>query len=164
MWVYRTSPKKVEKVQVYHHFARILLSVFFVGGFAVKESPTISTTIWGTIFSVVHFCRLLGYPRVGRVGVTFRAAGAMRFPWGHASGPLMLQHLNLYHLADAWTEHVALLKWLNWIWGSYLYMVKLFRMVNDCIWSRFVSHKDFGIRGMVTINLFEDSEPSNTFN
>eukprot|EP00435_Cladocopium_sp_Y103_P072652 s282_g40.t3 len=28
------------------------------------------------------------------------AGGEMRFPWRHASGPLRLQHLNLYHLAD----------------------------------------------------------------
>ena len=60
---------------------------------------------FGELF-FVHLSRF----NEGRVVVTFRAAGAMRFPWGHASGPLMLQHLNLYHLADAWTEHVALLK------------------------------------------------------
>ena len=69
MWVYRTSPKKVEKVQVYHHFARNLLSVFL--GFAVKQSPTISTTkgklffVWPTFAGPMKAGWLLGYPGVG---------------------------------------------------------------------------------------------------
>ena len=54
---------------MYHHFARNLLSVFL--GFAVKQSPTISTTkgklffVWPTFAGPMKAGWLLGYPGVG---------------------------------------------------------------------------------------------------
>lgn len=166
MWVYRTSPKKVEKVQVYHHFARNLLSVFF--GVCCETIPHDINHKRETIFCVAHLRRsnegrvVAGVPRSWCDGARQVRCG---FHGDMLLGPwcFSIWICIIWPMLGPNTSRCCWNDW-NWIWGSYLYMVKLFRMVNDCILSRFVNHKDFGIRGMVTIDLFEDSEPSNTFN